>query len=217
MNYSPREALGLFLPQGYPRTLSHCVPFPQGLGCQFKNDQGFYSLPLPRSRGMPIAGADQGPTSSKAIILQSAFTNLVLVPTQCYHFYYEQIPWWSSWHRYQAIPFLKEIRMLMDWMFTDTTLSLAHWLEIEDVYSSVYPIKCWRNAEVVRPYPKRRLRLQLLLDRLVCQCWRIGRRMRSTCSRSCSRISRWTLSACVLWKKTLHWRKFIRKFPGKLG
>ncbi|XP_071784673.1 piezo-type mechanosensitive ion channel component 1-like isoform X3 [Asterias amurensis] len=52
---------------------------------------------------------------------------------------------------YQAIPFLKEIRMLMDWMFTDTTLSLAHWLEIEDVYSSVYPIKCWRNAEVAYP------------------------------------------------------------------
>ncbi len=39
----------------------------------------------------------------------------------------------------------------MDWMFTDTTLTLAHWLEIEDVYSSVYPLKCWRNAE--RNYP----------------------------------------------------------------
>ncbi|XP_038069758.1 piezo-type mechanosensitive ion channel component 1-like isoform X2 [Patiria miniata] len=52
---------------------------------------------------------------------------------------------------YQGIPFLKEIRMLMDWMFTDTTLSFSHWVEVEDVYSNVYTTKCWRNAE--RNYP----------------------------------------------------------------
>ena len=40
----------------------------------------------------------------------------------------------------------------------------------------------------IRPCPKRRLRLQLRLDQRVYQCWRIGRRARS--SRSCSRSRR---------------------------
>ncbi|XP_022080337.1 piezo-type mechanosensitive ion channel component 1-like [Acanthaster planci] len=63
---------------------------------------------------------------------------------------------------YQAIPFLKEIRMLMDWMFTNTTLSLTHWVEVEDVYSSVYTTKCWRNAEKNYPVDRGRLKSKLV-------------------------------------------------------
>ena len=45
--------------------------------------------------------------------------------------------------------------------------------------------KIYSGLRWVMPCPKRRLRLQLRLDQRVYQCWRIGRRARS--SRSCSR------------------------------
>ena len=61
----------------------------------------------------------------------------------------------------------------------------------------------------IRPCPKRRLRLQLRLDQRVYQCWRIGRRARS--SRSCSRSRRFGhglshchylgLVPCLTWAK----------------
>jgi hypothetical protein len=38
----------------------------------------------------------------------------------------------------------------MDWMFTDTALGLTSWLQLEDVYSNVYLLKCARWAEKVK-------------------------------------------------------------------
>ena len=57
----------------------------------------------------------------------------------------------------------------------------------------------WHKITEVRPCPKRRLRLQLRLDQRVYQCWRIGRRPRS--SRSCSRSRRFGhgLRNCLAW------------------
>jgi len=51
--------------------------------------------------------------------------------------------------RFLAIPFLLELRALMDWMFTDTTLALTSWLQMEDIFSSVFCIKCDRQVERV--------------------------------------------------------------------
>jgi len=48
-----------------------------------------------------------------------------------------------------VIPFLLELRALMDWMFTDTTLALTSWLQMEDIFASVFCIKCDRNVERV--------------------------------------------------------------------
>ena len=48
------------------------------------------------------------------------------------------------------IPFLLELRTIMDWMFTDTALGLTSWLQLEDIYSNVYLLKCARWAEKVK-------------------------------------------------------------------
>ncbi|CAF3346333.1 unnamed protein product [Rotaria sp. Silwood1] len=55
---------------------------------------------------------------------------------------------------YLLIPFLLELRTIMDWMFTDTALGLTNWLQLEDVYSNIYLLKCARWAE--NKYPTKR-------------------------------------------------------------
>jgi hypothetical protein len=37
----------------------------------------------------------------------------------------------------------------MDWIFTDTALGLSSWLQLADIYSNVYLLKCARWAEKV--------------------------------------------------------------------
>ncbi|CAF3646268.1 unnamed protein product [Rotaria sordida] len=55
---------------------------------------------------------------------------------------------------YLLIPFLLELRTIMDWMFTDTALGLTNWLQLEDIYSNTYLLKCARWAE--KKYPTER-------------------------------------------------------------
>ncbi|CAF1085642.1 unnamed protein product [Adineta ricciae] len=55
---------------------------------------------------------------------------------------------------YLLIPFLLELRTIMDWMFTDTALGLTSWLQLEDIYSNVYLLKSSRWAEM--KYPTKR-------------------------------------------------------------
>ena len=38
----------------------------------------------------------------------------------------------------------------MNWMFTDTALDLSNWLQLEDIYSNVYLLKCARWTEKVK-------------------------------------------------------------------
>ncbi|KAL3858640.1 hypothetical protein ACJMK2_008907 [Sinanodonta woodiana] len=53
-----------------------------------------------------------------------------------------------------AIPFLLELRSLMDWIWTDTTMAIGSWLQMEDIYANVYVLKCWRTSEVNYPTPR---------------------------------------------------------------
>ncbi|GAB1603264.1 hypothetical protein Ahia01_000607200 [Argonauta hians] len=53
-----------------------------------------------------------------------------------------------------VIPFLLELRALMDWMWTDTTLALGSWLQMEDIYANIFVLKCWRHAETTYPTPR---------------------------------------------------------------
>ena len=48
---------------------------------------------------------------------------------------------------FQAIPFLLELRSVLDWVCTDTTLTLFHWLKMEDIYANIYVLKCYRNRK----------------------------------------------------------------------
>lgn len=38
----------------------------------------------------------------------------------------------------------------MDWVWTDTTLSLSDWMCVEDIYANIFIIKCSRETEKVR-------------------------------------------------------------------
>ncbi|KAL7054603.1 hypothetical protein AAHC03_025949 [Spirometra sp. Aus1] len=54
---------------------------------------------------------------------------------------------------YLIMPFLYELRSVMDWMWTDSPLSLYHWMELEDIYAKVFLMKCWRRSEIAYPTP----------------------------------------------------------------
>lgn len=39
------------------------------------------------------------------------------------------------------IPFLMELRTLMDWVWTDTSMTLFDWLKMEDIFANIYQLK----------------------------------------------------------------------------
>jgi hypothetical protein len=41
---------------------------------------------------------------------------------------------------YRAIPFVFEIRTIMDWMIERTTLKLGEWFQLEDISASLYKV-----------------------------------------------------------------------------
>jgi len=51
---------------------------------------------------------------------------------------------------YRAIPFLYELRMMLDWTCTSTTLYLGEWIKVEDISSGIFICECnlnWMQAE----------------------------------------------------------------------
>ena len=52
---------------------------------------------------------------------------------------------------YRGIPFLWELRAVLDWTFTPTTLTLDEWLKIEDVADIVYQRRCRIDDERDQP------------------------------------------------------------------
>ncbi|KAL0231854.1 hypothetical protein GEMRC1_011258 [Eukaryota sp. GEM-RC1] len=64
---------------------------------------------------------------------------------------------YSSFYNYgyqvfRMIPFLYELRTLLDWTLTTTSLEFNYWQRVEDIYSSLFLIKCRRvkNAKLGR-------------------------------------------------------------------
>ncbi|TRY55216.1 hypothetical protein DNTS_032685 [Danionella cerebrum] len=55
---------------------------------------------------------------------------------------------------FRLIPFLTELRAVMDWVWTDTTLSLSSWICVEDIYAHIFILKCWRESEKRNPQPR---------------------------------------------------------------
>ncbi|KAJ6401150.1 hypothetical protein OIU84_016542 [Salix udensis] len=43
---------------------------------------------------------------------------------------------------YRALPFLYELRCVLDWSCTTTSLTMYDWLKLEDIYASLYLVKC---------------------------------------------------------------------------
>ncbi|KAH0619195.1 hypothetical protein JD844_018991 [Phrynosoma platyrhinos] len=54
---------------------------------------------------------------------------------------------------FRLVPFLTELRATMDWVWTDTTLSLSSWICVEDIYANIFIMKCWRESEKKYPQP----------------------------------------------------------------
>eukprot|EP00124_Ichthyophonus_hoferi_P003437 Ihof_evm3s297 gene=Ihof_evmTU3s297 len=52
-------------------------------------------------------------------------------------------PFYSTLFRvYRAVPFMMELRSLMDWVCTDTTLNLFEWWKLDEIYATLYLNKC---------------------------------------------------------------------------
>lgn len=52
------------------------------------------------------------------------------------------IPRWLVYIGYRAIPFVYELRTLLDWTITKTSLTFFEWLKLEDVYANLFLVKC---------------------------------------------------------------------------
>ncbi|XP_055681362.1 piezo-type mechanosensitive ion channel component isoform X3 [Lutzomyia longipalpis] len=60
----------------------------------------------------------------------------------------------SAYKAYMFIPFLFELRTLMDWIWTDTSMTLFDWLKMEDIFANMYQLKCSRKLESDFPAPR---------------------------------------------------------------
>ncbi|KAL0225922.1 hypothetical protein P9112_013246 [Eukaryota sp. TZLM1-RC] len=65
-----------------------------------------------------------------------------------------------GYQAFRVIPFLYEMKCLLDWSLTTTALEFNYWMRIEDIYSSLFLIKCRRLSTAKRgrnfgdPQPK---------------------------------------------------------------
>lgn len=48
-----------------------------------------------------------------------------------------------------ATPFLFELRALMDWIWTETSMPLFEWLKMEDIFANIYELKVF--FELIKP------------------------------------------------------------------
>ncbi|XP_070797869.1 piezo-type mechanosensitive ion channel component 2-like [Pituophis catenifer annectens] len=54
---------------------------------------------------------------------------------------------------FRIIPFLVELKAAVDWVWTDSTLSLSSWNSLENIYAKIFIIKCQRECEKKYPQP----------------------------------------------------------------
>ncbi|XP_031651167.1 piezo-type mechanosensitive ion channel component 2 [Oncorhynchus kisutch] len=80
---------------------------------------------------------------------------------------------------FRLVPFLTELRAVMDWVWTDTTLSLSNWICVEDIYAHIFVLKCWRMSEKRYPQPRGQKKKKvvkygmggLIVMLLICIVW----------------------------------------------
>lgn len=52
------------------------------------------------------------------------------------------------------IPFVYDLRMYMDWIWTDTSMALDEWSLMEDIFVNLYTRKCELKWEEEFPEPR---------------------------------------------------------------
>ncbi|KAG0610440.1 hypothetical protein M758_7G065700 [Ceratodon purpureus] len=55
---------------------------------------------------------------------------------------------WCGYRVYRALPFLFELRCVLDWSCTTTALTMYDWLKLEDIYGSLFLVQC--DVKLVR-------------------------------------------------------------------
>lgn len=46
---------------------------------------------------------------------------------------------------FMGVPFVFELRALMDWIWTDTSMTLSDWLKMEDIFAHIFQLKVYKN------------------------------------------------------------------------
>lgn len=59
-----------------------------------------------------------------------------------------------SFKAFLGIPFLFELRTVMDWMWTDTSMTVFDWIKMEDIFAHIFQLKCNRHCEAEYPQPR---------------------------------------------------------------
>ncbi|XP_055280014.1 piezo-type mechanosensitive ion channel component 2-like [Moschus berezovskii] len=54
---------------------------------------------------------------------------------------------------FRVVPFLLELRAVIDWMWTNTSLSLTNWTCLEDLFANIFIMKCHQESEKKYPQP----------------------------------------------------------------
>lgn len=49
---------------------------------------------------------------------------------------------------YRAIPFLFELRIIIDWTFTTTSLDLIQWFRLEDIFANLYICQAYMLSRI---------------------------------------------------------------------
>ncbi|XP_025831153.1 piezo-type mechanosensitive ion channel component [Agrilus planipennis] len=55
---------------------------------------------------------------------------------------------------FMLVPFLFELRTVMDWMWTDTSMTVFDWIKMEDIFAHIFQLKCSRHVENEYPQPR---------------------------------------------------------------
>ncbi|XP_050433590.1 piezo-type mechanosensitive ion channel component isoform X6 [Adelges cooleyi] len=55
---------------------------------------------------------------------------------------------------FMLCPFVFELRTIMDWVWTETSMTLPDWLKMEDIFAHIFQLKCSRRVENDYPNPR---------------------------------------------------------------
>lgn len=51
--------------------------------------------------------------------------------------------------RFMSVPFVFELRALMDWIWTDTSMTLSDWLKMEDIFAHIFQLKVYKHLILI--------------------------------------------------------------------
>ncbi|XP_027198178.2 piezo type mechanosensitive ion channel component isoform X2 [Dermatophagoides pteronyssinus] len=88
-----------------------------------------------------------------AFQIRSGYPTRILGNTFCKKYNFVN---WYLFKVYMLIPFVYDLRMYMDWIWTDTSLVLDEWSLMEDIFVNLYQRKCELRLDEEFPEPRGR-------------------------------------------------------------